>query len=215
MDLDTAILLRYIERLAGVFIGGLAIYLGYRLFLKVPERREGEGRIKLLDASIVLSRIGPGVFFALFGAAVVALSLYKGVLVETADGRVQGSVARSDAAPSQRTERFSGMGAYDDAGEAERRADARALLRRDIAVLNNFLPKLRADLPPQDRTEVELALPRIKFALMQPVWPQNETGWGDPARFEAWLSEGERDPPPAEIAAAVDYFRYGTAGAGP
>jgi hypothetical protein len=214
MDLDTAILLRYIERLAGVFIGGLAIYLGYRLFLKVPERREGEGSIKVMDVSIILTRIGPGVFFALFGAAVVALSLYKGVLVESTNRSFQGSVAQSDAAPSQRTERFSGMGALNEA-DADRRADARALLRRDIAVLNNFLPKLRADLPPQDRTEVELALPRIKFALMQPVWPQNETGWGDPARFEAWLSEGERDPPPAEIAAAVDYFRYGTAGAGP
>jgi hypothetical protein len=214
MDIDTAILLRYIERLAGVFIGGLSIYFGYRLFLRLPERREGEGSIKLLDASIVLSRIGPGVFFALFGAAVVALSLYKGVVVETADGRVRGSVAQSDAAPSQRTERFSGMGALNEA-DAERRADARALLRRDMAVLNNFLPKLRAGLPPQDRTEVELALPRIKFALMQPMWPENETGWGDPARFEAWLNEGEGDPPPAEIAAAVDYFRYGTAGAGP
>ncbi len=99
MDLDTAILLRSIERLAGIFIGGLSIYFGYRLFLRLPERREGEGSIKLLDASIVLSRIGPGVFFALFGAAVVALSLYKGVVVETNDGRVEGSVAQPRAAP--------------------------------------------------------------------------------------------------------------------
>ncbi len=107
------------------------------------------------------------------------------------------------------------MGAYDAAGEADRRADARVLLRRDIAALNTILPKLRSDLLPQDRTEVELALPRIKFALIQPVWPQNEAGWSDPARFEAWLNEGERDPPPPEIAAAAKYFRYGAAGAQP
>lgn len=216
MDIDTAILLRFIERLAGILIGGLSIYFGYRLFLRLPDRHESEGSIKLMDASIILSRIGPGVFFALFGAAVVALSLYKGVLVETADGRVEGSVAHSvDASVvTQQTRRFSGMGVYDDASEADRRADVRALLRRDIAVLNNILPKLRADLLQPDRTEVELAIPRIKFALMQPVWPENEAGWGDPARFETWLNEGERDPPP-EITAAAAYFRYGTAGTQP
>jgi hypothetical protein len=214
MDIDTAILLRYIERLVGVLIGGLSIYLGYRLFLRVPDRHEGEGQIKLLDVSIVMSRIGPGVFFALFGAAVVGLSLYKGVVVETTDGRLDGSAADVVNAPEQRTERYSGMGAT-TAADADQRADARALLKRDIAILNNFIPKLRADLQQQDRTEVELAIPRIKFALMQPVWPENEAGWSDPARFEAWLNGTAPEPPSAEIAAAVAYFRYGTAGAGP
>ena len=197
MDIDTAILLRYVERLVAVLIGGLAIYLGYRLFLRVPDRREGEGQIKLWDVSIVLSRIGPGVFFALFGAAVVGLSLFKGTE----------AVVRPDE------QRFSGLGAG-PGQSADARADARALLRRDIAILNNFIPKLRADLPAQDHTQVELAIPRIKFTLMKPAWPENEPGWGDPARFEAWLKDAEPDPPPAEIAAAVEYFRYGAPGAG-
>ena len=212
MDIDTAILMRTLERLIGILIGGLSIYLGYRLFLSLPDRREGEGQLKLWDASIVLSRIGPGVFFALFGAVVVGLSLYKGILLESADGRYAGSAAQS-ADPPPRIERYSGMGA--SAAGADARADARALLTRDIAILNNVIPKLRADLPPQDRAEVELAIPRIKFALMQPLWPDKEAGWGDPARFEVWLSEAAPEPPPAEIAAAAAYFRYGAAGATP
>jgi hypothetical protein len=70
------ITLRFAERLLAVLFGGMAIYLGYRLFLLVPERREGEGRFTFpWDASVVLTRVGPGVFFALFGALVVGTSL--------------------------------------------------------------------------------------------------------------------------------------------
>ena len=211
MDIDTAILVRSLERLFGILIGGMSIYLGYRLFMNLPDPREGQGQIKLWDLSIVLSRVGPGVFFALFGALVVGLSLYHGVSLE----RVEGGLAAGDAhSPSpSRTERYSGMGAA--VSEVDARADARALLRRDIAGLNNLLPKLRADLPPQDRAEVELAIPRIKFALMQPQWPQDSAGWGDPRRFRAWLDANAPEPPPDEIAAAAAYFRYGTAGTQP
>ena len=41
-------ILRLIERIVGVLIGGLAIYLGYRLFIKIPEQRGGDGKITLL-----------------------------------------------------------------------------------------------------------------------------------------------------------------------
>lgn len=211
MDIDTAIQLRHIERLLAVLIGGLSIYLGYRLFLRVPDRYEGESQFKAWNISIVMSRIGPGIFFALFGAAVVGLSFYHAVTVE----RVQqaSTATPADTVPARQAERYSGMGA--PAAEADRRADARALLRRDIAILNTLIPKLRADLAEQDRTQVELALPRIKFTLMQPVWPAHAPGWGDPARFEAWLNADAPDPPPADIAAAVDFFRYGEPGAAP
>lgn len=215
MDIDTAILLRTIERLIAVLIGGLSIVLGYRLFLRVPERREAEGQFKLWDVSIIMSRIGPGAFFALFGAAVVGLSIVKGVVVADSDTRVQkAGIIETTNPPASHSRSFSGMGAS-NAGTADQRADARALLKRDIAILNNFIPKLRTDLAEQDRTQVELAIPRIKFALMQPVWDENAPGWGDPARFEAWLKNAEPYPPPADIAAAVAYFRYATPGASP
>ncbi len=207
MDIDTAIALRSLERLLGILIGGLSIYLGYRLFMNLPARREGEGQIKLWDLSIVLSRVGPGVFFALFGALVVGLSLYHGVSVE----RVEGDAATGGAHSSNplfRADRFSGLVGGGATG-LDARADARALLRRDIAMLNNLSPKLRADLPPQDRAEVELAIPRIKFSLMEPLWPQGAAGWGDAGRFKAWLQAAAPEPPPDEIAAAAAYFRYG------
>ncbi|WP_321527816.1 hypothetical protein [Sedimenticola selenatireducens] len=186
--METAILLRFAERIIGVLIGGMAIYLGYRLFLKIPDRQDGEGRFSLRDVSIVISRVGPGVFFALFGASVVGVSFFQGTEAEW----------RPDS------QRFSGMGA-----EAPLTTDRRALLRRDIAILNNIVPKLSAGLPEQDRAEVELALPRIKFALMKPAWAEGEDGWSDPRRFEIWLNDGQQSPPPIELEAAVRFFHYG------
>ena len=42
--LTTLTIARLIERLAVAIIGGLAIYLGFRLFSAVPVRQEGEAR---------------------------------------------------------------------------------------------------------------------------------------------------------------------------
>src|SRR5918996_4726813 len=71
------LLLRGLERLAVVLIGGMAIYLGYRLFLAVKAEASGEAKISLPgDVTVMVSRVGPGVFFALFGSIVVAASLY-------------------------------------------------------------------------------------------------------------------------------------------
>lgn len=68
--------IRSFERILDTVIGGISIYLGYRLFLKLPEKTDSQGKVVLPgNISIYLSRVGPGVFFALFGAAVIALSL--------------------------------------------------------------------------------------------------------------------------------------------
>ena len=64
------------ERVLLVLAGALAIYLGYRLFLAIPAADRSEGRISLPGGvSIFLTRIGPGVFFALFGCALIGYSV--------------------------------------------------------------------------------------------------------------------------------------------
>src|SRR5574341_1112697 len=69
--------LRALERIIAVLIGGLAIYLGYQLFIHLPTQMNSEGKIVLPgDISVYLSRVGPGAFFALFGTIVVAASFY-------------------------------------------------------------------------------------------------------------------------------------------
>ena len=68
------VLTRAAERMLLVLVGALAIYLGYSLFLRMPNaakgRQDGEGKIELPGGvSIFLTRVGPGIFFALVGIA--------------------------------------------------------------------------------------------------------------------------------------------------
>jgi hypothetical protein len=62
------LILRFLERFIVVLFSGLSIYLGFRLFLEVPEHKNASGQVTLpWNTSVVMSRIGPGAFFALFG----------------------------------------------------------------------------------------------------------------------------------------------------
>jgi hypothetical protein len=213
MDLIT---FRFIERSLAVIIGGIAVFLGYRLFLKIPESRDGEGKITLpWNITVILSRVGPGVFFALFGAGVVAFSLYKGLEISEKKSGTAAEIAAPETGAAEESREFKWGAAPTPTGEAATRADARALLRRDIGILNNVTDSLRPDLPEHERTPIELAIPRIKFALMKPMWGDADDGWGSPSEFETWLNDGEPHPSPPKIAQAVEYYLYAKRGAKP
>lgn len=182
------ILLRFIERLTAVLIGGLAIYLGYRLFQSVPEQRDSAGKLELPKLTIVFTRVGPGVFFALFGVVAVGLSLLQPLQLGLPEQ--PGSV------------RYAGTLSSNDANE---RADERALLRRDFALLNN-LPR---QLPMSERDAVKRGVVRIKLALMEPVWGTEKEGYGDFQVFNDWARYGDDSTPPADSRAAVELWRYG------
>jgi hypothetical protein len=184
--------MRFAERLTALVIGGLAIYLGYRLFSAVPEIKDSSGNFKLpWNISIVLTRVGPGVFFALFGSAAVYLTLAQPLKMEQNGGKITYASKRVLDLPSSS-------------------ADGRALLRREMAYLNTLPHQLRPDLASQDRRDIERGLRRTKALLIKPVWGQPNEGFGDFASFESWVENDERDPPPAEMAGALELYRYGS-----
>ena len=77
-SLLVVVLSRATERILLVLVGALAVYLGYSLFLHIPTANRSEGKIDLPGGvSIFLTRIGPGVFFALFGVAVIGYSVTR------------------------------------------------------------------------------------------------------------------------------------------
>jgi hypothetical protein len=39
--------LRVIERVLAVVVGGMSVYLGYRLFIKLPEQMDSSGKVVL------------------------------------------------------------------------------------------------------------------------------------------------------------------------
>jgi hypothetical protein len=194
------IIFRMVERILGVLIGGVLIYFGYRLFLSLAGKRDGDrgaGEFSFAGGNkIKLSKVGPGVFFALFGAGLIVFSLVKPVSLtvsprapKTTSAPKPGVVAASE---------FKFVGAVSVPETDEDRARLRAETQQDIAALNRALEGTDA----AGRPEFERAVSRAKFALMEPLWAED---WGDIADFRDWLDKG--GSPPAKVQPAVDYFQ--------
>jgi hypothetical protein len=200
--MDPAIL-RSLERILSVAIGGMSVWLGYHLFITLPQQRDGSGSFKLpWNISVVLSRVGPGVFFALFGAAVVAFGLHSAVSVTA-----ERTVAPGGAVSETMNMRGMGLGA---ATSGETLAVRRLRAEAQVGFLN-ALP-LRNDVGPAEQESIADQVAAIKLALMRGVW---DPDWGDAAAFTAWIDSGSAEPAPGTIANAVSFFRAGIVGGAP
>jgi hypothetical protein len=185
------VMLRASERLLAVIIGGLGIFLGYRLFLRIPEQKAGEGKITFPGgASIFATRVGPGVFFAMFGAASVGVSLVKGIVASRPmppgpsiyAGIVQGPPPRAPASnPLEQLQ-----------------------WRSHIEFLNVLPTWVTPDLGEAERREVGIRTEEIKLLLM-------DQAWGDRQAFRRWVESGASDPIPASLTTAAHHFRAGRA----
>jgi hypothetical protein len=200
-----AALMRALERLLAIGSGLLSIYLGFRLFLALPEVEPGAGRIKLPGGiSIYLTRVGPGVFFSLFGSVIIALSFYFGVTASETRGVAAESVAGGATVSTER--RFAGAAADALGADPQSREVERATVERMIRDLNRVPALMRADLAPRDRDLVQ-TLDQTKVRLMREVWDAG--AWGDYFVFERWWRAGAGADPPPEIAAAAAVFHAG------
>lgn len=220
MDTGTLLiaLIRPIERLLAVGIGGFSIYLGYRLFQSLPDRTDSEGHVILPGGvDVRLSRIGPGAFFALFGAAVVGFALSRAVRVEApAAAQAPVAVTQPTQPPQAGAPQASAAVIYGGMGEApaprsELSESALAELRRDLHDLNSLVGVLREDADAKTCNELGIAIqglaPKIKLGLLQRSWSPT---WGDFGRFEQWVRAGARDPVPEVIAQPAALFRRGS-----
>jgi hypothetical protein len=199
-----AALMRALERLLAIGSGLLSIYLGFRLFLALPEVEPGAGRVKLPGGiSIYLTRVGPGVFFSLFGAVIIALSFYFGITASETRG-VESQLAGDQTVTTQRS--FTGAAADAAGSDPQSRQVERATVERMIRDLNRVPALMRDDLAPRDRDLVQ-TLDQSKLRLMREVW--DAEAWGDYVAFERWWRAGAGADPPPEIAAAAAVFRAG------
>lgn len=209
LDLMSVISWRAVERLLSVFIGGISIYLGYRLFLRIPNLpRDGEGKIELPGGiSVYITRIGPGVFFSLFGAALIAFSLNNPLSMTSGRSGVADTGAGVDSKGLETAFSYVGgkttVAAF--SGERSRvlgdirglEALSRAIDSGDQARLLEFIAAGSAD-------RFLIALPRIKRQLLFTVW---DDSWGDYAAFADWVRSGEQDPIPAGMDRIIRLYR--------
>lgn len=204
------ILVGAFQRILSILIGGMLVYFGYRLFLSLPGksgRDGGSGELSLGRGSKVkLSKVGPGVFFAIFGAGLIAYSFAKPMKVNIPAVQSAPSAASSPSAqttPSAATgvlatSGFSYIGAVSAPETDEDRARMRTETQEDIIALNRALDRLNAS----ERPQLERAVVKAKVALMEPLWAED---WGELKDFRDWLAKGGL--PPDKTQPAADYFQ--------
>lgn len=199
--MDEVTLLRALERILAVLVGGISVYLGYRLFLKIPEQRGGEAKIEFPgNLSVYIARVGPGAFFALFGATIVGLAIFKGVTYykESPNGDSEKPIL----APSH-TVYYGGLNPGERSPEAGQDELSRRRLEQAIGI--EFLNTLTPETLARDET-TRAHVTDIKLSLMELVWGPD---WGSYDEFRIWAEAGASDPVPPLLRASVIYFRRG------
>lgn len=161
-----AIVFRGGERLGIVVIAALCIWFGYKLFQSLPAQHNASGALTLPSAKLVMSKVGPGVFFALFGAVILG----QAVVTQMKAGPV---TATASAA----------QGRQITLGVSSGDAQALRHVQDDISVLNCLAGFAPDQLGPG---EADRALHKARVALISAVW---QPGW-DQAQFAA-LERGE------------------------
>jgi hypothetical protein len=202
---------RAVERLLVVLVGALAVWLGFRLFMSLPQRREGEGKLDLPGGvSVYVSRIGPGVFFALFGTGLIAYAATQPVSYRDDRGLLASEpaalAANAEGAPGARA--YSGM----TAGLAQTSGVSRPLGMDPAEVirgLNLALDHAETLTPNSRRLDAAAALRQAKLAVMREVWDSG--AWGAYEPFHRWVTEGfEAGPAPTGATAAAVFYRQRT-----
>ncbi len=197
-SLQAVVLSRAAERILLVMVGALSVYLGYSLFRHMPSVNRAEGKVELPGGvSIFLSRIGPGIFFALFGCAIIGYSVTKPVAL---------TLPGDATAAAGRAIEFTGFGQSGVAALAEQVFVAEGLdPETAIARLNGFVAEARLTMSQPRVEELEAAVRAAKFALMLSAW---KSEWGERAVFARWVREnGDRDPPDDLVPAATIVYR--------
>ena len=176
-------MLRGVERIVAVIIGGVAIYLGFRLFFSLPQDTDNEGRILLPGGiSIYLSRLGPGTFFALFGIIVVTVSFVYPVQYQKWES------------PSDRgSDRGYSISAFEGQDRSIPSDTDLAQLRQDISDLHDALLVLSDDNPDQlelkqIRRRLEIRLDQLKLGLLRLHWRPT---WGKFEAFRDWCKDAD------------------------
>ncbi len=171
----TIMMMRMLERILAVSVGAIAIYLGYRLFVLLPTQTDSAGKIELPGYSVVLSKVGPGIFFAAFGSIVLYLSLANPISVgeNFLGGTSLEPVARETPSGPKRT-----------ATPQEHDRVKRSL--QMLTCMERVVVTSRVGI---HGDEVEEAVRDAKIALLESVW--NTESWGDLEAFRHWAATRE------------------------
>lgn len=188
----TSIILRMLERIIAVLIGGVSIYLGYRLFLNIPVNTNQKGELELPGIKLTLSKVGPGVFFSAFGSIVVAYSLLTPISSGVQQRVSLSPEVKTSDATNLETISFTGMGQAPAATIQPAPVTPRVRNRvlGNLQMLN-CLNRLGKEDYPELYTQAEPALREAKKQLLLSVW--DEELWGKAEQLEMGMLSIKND----------------------
>jgi branched-subunit amino acid transport protein len=196
------ILTRGTERILLVLVGALAIYLGYSLFLRMPNavrgKHDGEGKIELPGGvSIFLTRVGPGIFFALFGIAVIGYSVTRPVNLDFPAGTTVASAGGVH---------FSGIAQSEPAKIPTQAVIGGPEPDAVVPRLNGIFKKMQSQMNTVEAEELAQIIRAAKIAVILARWKPE---WGDRAVFELWVREHVNQDPPPTLVPGAGLVYYG------
>ncbi len=199
MDLPLVFTLGVLFLRFGLLLAGILFcWLGYRLFAHA--QTPGGAELSFKDVfKLNLYQVGPGIFFSLFGAAILVYSIHKPPSLDLRDALQETGAARLPAAPAAAPGSAAGNVAANPGagprsiviagarGAPADTVDAAVLSRaaNQVAFVNRL--ETSGSVAAQDKKDIARMSRQIRVSIMHSVW---QADWGDPAEFEAW----ERDP---------------------
>lgn len=190
---DAFFLARLTEHLVVAIIGVFIAWMGYRLFREMPVRREGEAKVWLPGGiSIYFSRIAPGTFFALFGAALIGCTATRPVSYQQGRDLVALSGFGDQSLP---VAPGTAHALYPSAGAGLPRPGLVRTLA-ELAAENEAAP-----VSPKQIARAE-ALRTARVEIMLAGW---DPSWGSQEDFRQW-ADSIGDTPPASASRAADVF---------
>ncbi len=198
-----------VERLAAVIIGGVSIYLGYRLFQTVKATGEGSGSVKLPgDVTVMVSRVAPGVFFALFGAVVVVMS-YAFPFYYEEPGGGGGLFISGVGSEPELASAVSNPSSPPDASAARTAEDLladRNRVRRHVKFLNEMHDRVAGGLSDVQRKRAKQETVAAKLHLMRGVWGDD---WAEFEKFQPWAEDYGSPDDSQVFRDTAEFFTFG------
>lgn len=217
MEDNIVFIWRGIERLLIVGVGGLSIFLGYSLFLKIPQKDDGSGEFKFPGGiSVVLSRVGPGIFFALFGSSVIGMAIYAQATAPAARFTMGSSSSDQEKVtypPPSDNWKVSYSTGLETAADVQSLRSDRTIAIGDIRFLIDIQKSLstaenkgKVVVTQHTINIADSAISRVKRLVMQSVWDDQ---WGDYGAFTRWVKGGAQQPIPEKARQAAGLFTTG------
>lgn len=196
---------RGVERLLALGIGALAITLGFFLFVLVPTDTTGDGSIKWADAEVVLTHVGPGVFFALFGAGISIYSIRTQLKLTRGQVTTEAPTAAGQVVRTIEKKEMSYVAGGSRTHDLQSLESTRSRLQIDLGTLAAAVAAVSEAEGASSRlvSDSRRALDNVKDVAMEAVW---DADWGDLADFKKWVLDGCAEPPPAAVATAAGFF---------